>query len=1250
MSKTPEIANTGLSYTKPDAFGKPRSHFYATNSMLNYQYGGPMLNSVKHVFGEGGFKSMAKNIPSPYKFAGTKIYRDTTEIPSFKQGGNLEQPWLNNLYPNGGQLYTYADRPEAVYQKDEKGNWLIKLPSTNGQFVPLNDPTSKRAGELNEKAVLMPSQFRKQYDAFKDTKPQVAENTALPNLPQSDPTLIDQTVAQKQAERAVVAEKIKADPLLTDEQKLAIITNPQKLDENVNLAYAPGPGQVKAYTPTQQSVGSKMADIAFNPMTSLGYWMRGQEIPDNLQRRLDYGLEDRNPLDMVSDVTPLGAAHSANNIYTKATDDIDGNFWTANTALDALNLLPTAGILRNSLKGLTPKQFVKEITNEVTAIGKHGRQLLVPSKATTKIDDVPTEVPVVKPKQTKEELDKYINDLADKYKKEGEFLFPPAPEKTFGSMVSNQMDWNNFVQNFNNNPLDLRPINLRHVGNGFYLDGYVNSDLGKGGRSLKPANTGLFGMPAETLKDFAPANPEHIFTTPIAQNSLEDSLEAAIASPVSLGLETIGSLIFKNRANTLREAENWMNNWVQHPATQAKIAASHELGKTLPREEYKSIFSGPDVPQQFTVARSPLESHNLNQAILSSANYDATGRLQEYPLKQQVSDLLQFRPGIHSDNIGTSYTHRVNPGQWINPGNTLDPSINVNNSYNMENADGTPSAEAFPRYGNWISRRITPSQRLSTGIHELTHDFGRAATLKSTGQDKVLTDAVDQDVVAAMKEKHRTDGKKLADIIYYTDPTEIHARVMQARHHFDLTPDQTVTPEMAGNMMKDIKKGKTKIDSDWANYFTDNEKIATMFNKAWMAPAAIVGGTAATLLNNPWASKEQPMGLRQGGMLKRADGSYSQRGLWDNIRANAGSGKEPTKEMLAQERKINNEYRNGGKFQTSYYSSDVNDNYYTKGGPLTQNQFTNIDIAPEGTREYQIVNQPKANNYDQQFIDKAIEAAKLMYQDLGVYDEDDFLWSKMQSAVNPTEVFKLALNNVYNDAYGKDRRDQVDTSNARYHGSQLGTTLMRYFDAAISPDLYPHEQGSTGYGSDIYNKKIEEPVRPEFKRDAMPSLQHLPVANIQYNQPEETPVFNRTFKSGGSLPKPYSLPEDSFRQGGNNLHNSIYASTPGQYPQPYENGGSLLTNSELPKPKPTNPNIVTASQFNVSTPFHPETYTDIEKSDGTTYKKGLDGAWYISGPRAKDYRLLDDPAGIWADSLETGIRQAKVIPISEMPL
>lgn len=71
-----------------------------------------------------------------------------------------------------------------------------------------------------------------------------------------------------------------------------------------------------------------------------------------------------------------------------------------------------------------------------------------------------------------------------------------------------------------------------------------------------------------------------------------------------------------------------------------------------------------------------------------------------------------------------------------------------------------------------------------------------------------------------------------------------------------------------------------------------------------------------------------------GQMIKRADGSYSQRGFWDNIRDNVGSGKKPTKEMLEQERKIKamnfggiSQMRMGGT-QPCYECGGV----YAKGG------------------------------------------------------------------------------------------------------------------------------------------------------------------------------------------------------------------------------------------------------------------------------------------------------------------------------
>jgi hypothetical protein len=82
-----------------------------------------------------------------------------------------------------------------------------------------------------------------------------------------------------------------------------------------------------------------------------------------------------------------------------------------------------------------------------------------------------------------------------------------------------------------------------------------------------------------------------------------------------------------------------------------------------------------------------------------------------------------------------------------------------------------------------------------------------------------------------------------------------------------------------------------------------------------------------------------------GGMIKRADGSYSKRGLWDNIRANKGSGKAPTKEMLEQESKIRareaaygGAYGNGGGIDNpgfralpDYVQQDIINNMRTGG-------------------------------------------------------------------------------------------------------------------------------------------------------------------------------------------------------------------------------------------------------------------------------------------------------------------------------
>lgn len=108
-----------------------------------------------------------------------------------------------------------------------------------------------------------------------------------------------------------------------------------------------------------------------------------------------------------------------------------------------------------------------------------------------------------------------------------------------------------------------------------------------------------------------------------------------------------------------------------------------------------------------------------------------------------------------------------------------------------------------------------------------------------------------------------------------------------------------------------------------------------------------VGGTVLDMLAQQQANKSSfnkmysstPM-MQKGGLIKRKDGSYSRPGLWDNIRANRGSGKKPTKQMLEQERKIKSKMEYGGiltgKDDLSFYKGRSHAN----GGILVSQKGT----------------------------------------------------------------------------------------------------------------------------------------------------------------------------------------------------------------------------------------------------------------------------------------------------------------------
>lgn len=98
--------------------------------------------------------------------------------------------------------------------------------------------------------------------------------------------------------------------------------------------------------------------------------------------------------------------------------------------------------------------------------------------------------------------------------------------------------------------------------------------------------------------------------------------------------------------------------------------------------------------------------------------------------------------------------------------------------------------------------------------------------------------------------------------------------------------------------------------------------------------------------------------MANGGMIKRADGSYSQRGLWDNIRANAGSGKEPTQAMLDAEDKIN-KMAMGGSIHIDPSKKGTFTAAATKHNMGVQEFASKVLSAPEG--EYSPEMRMKAN-------------------------------------------------------------------------------------------------------------------------------------------------------------------------------------------------------------------------------------------------------------------------------------------------
>ncbi len=223
------------------------------------------------------------------------------------------------------------------------------------------------------------------YDPLVYSKPQVSESTKPNLVSKVDKKIIDKAIKQKTAERKIVTDKIKKDPLLTKKQKTEILMSPKKQDEYAYLAYEKDLDTVKEVVP--QSNSDRAWEYITNPFTAAEYAISGggaENMPHNINEMRIAGIDPG----VVQGRNLVGNALNMSTNLFDAGDKVvrnvgEGNYGDA--ALEALRFLPGArvstglgkqlgtktGLLSNAYK-INPFAFKPNPEAYYRMIGKEG--------------------------------------------------------------------------------------------------------------------------------------------------------------------------------------------------------------------------------------------------------------------------------------------------------------------------------------------------------------------------------------------------------------------------------------------------------------------------------------------------------------------------------------------------------------------------------------------------------------------------------------------------------------------------------------------------------------------------------------------------------------------------------------------------------------------------------------------------------------------------------------------------------------
>jgi hypothetical protein len=252
----------------------------------------------------------------------------------------------------------------------------------------------------------------------------------------------------------------------------------------------------------------------------------------------------------------------------------------------------------------------------------------------------------------------------------------------------------------------------------------------------------------------------------------------------------------KETQNQLDAGNNWLKDWYSHPISQDNLLNNQ-----------MHMFMDKEIPTEQII--------NVNDR-LKSGKYKSV-------FDNPILDILNK---THDDNLGIMNSR----------GSFVDRYPNISNG--MEEGY-TPNALNDSKY--------IPNIK-SVTIHEGTHNLTLGNDGLSKKNQKMIADEL---FPKQYRRKDKLTMLQYPNEYYYTDPTEVHARVNELRSHYGLSPEDIITPEMGKKYLQDIKNIQTPINPAFANYIESynhnpGRGLATVMNKL---PALLPVGIGAAALS-----------------------------------------------------------------------------------------------------------------------------------------------------------------------------------------------------------------------------------------------------------------------------------------------------------------------------------------------------------------------------------------------------------------